>query len=221
MNGASTVESLFFAALEKENAAEQAAFLEWAFGGNAELRRQVQKMLKAHPKVGDFLNKPVGEQLAAALKPSDATQAMNVSTDREEPSLEPSEGEGSANDEEADDLHFLSPSTDPYSLGRIGHYEVLEIIGKGGFGIVLRAFDEALQRVIALKVLAPALAANSSAASGSCAKRVRPRTFAMRTSSRCMPSRNSRCRTWLWSSSPAKPSSSDSTAPARCKCPRS
>ena len=42
----------------------------------------------------------------------------------------------SLSDEEPDDLHFLQPSTRPDSLGRIGHYEVLQILGKGRFGIV-------------------------------------------------------------------------------------
>src|SRR5262249_25798337 len=60
-------------------------------------------------------------------------------------------------------IDFLQPSTRPDSLGRIGHYEVLEVLGKGGFSIVLRAFDEALQRVVAVKVLAPQMAATSPA----------------------------------------------------------
>src|SRR5919197_5750719 len=65
--------------------------------------------------------------------------------------------------EEPDDLKFLQPSTRPDSLGRIDHYEVLQVLGKGGFGIVFRAFDDVLQRVVALKVLAPAIAATSPA----------------------------------------------------------
>src|SRR4051812_8621375 len=45
-------------------------------------------------------------------------------------------------------LDFLSPTKRPDALGRLGHYEVLELLGRGGFGIVLRAFDETLQRVV-------------------------------------------------------------------------
>jgi serine/threonine protein kinase len=58
---------------------------------------------------------------------------------------------------------FLEPSTKPGSLGRLGHYEVIETVGQGGMGTVLRAFDEKLHRVVAVKVLAPELAGNASA----------------------------------------------------------
>ena len=59
MSNASAVESLLFAALEKPSAAERAAFLDSACGGDTELRRQVEKLLKAEARVGDFLQKPV------------------------------------------------------------------------------------------------------------------------------------------------------------------
>ena len=60
-------------------------------------------------------------------------------------------------------LSFLQPSEKPGSLGRLAHYEVLEVLGNGGFGIVLQAFDEKLHRVVAIKVMAPHLAATSAA----------------------------------------------------------
>jgi serine/threonine protein kinase len=60
-------------------------------------------------------------------------------------------------------LDFLSPSEKPEYLGRLGPYEVLQVIGKGGFGIVLKAFDPSLHRVVAIKVLAPFLATSGTA----------------------------------------------------------
>ena len=62
-------------------------------------------------------------------------------------------------------LPFLQPGTQPGSLGRLGHFEVLELLGKGGFGIVLKALDQKLQRLVAIKVLGPQLARNPTARS--------------------------------------------------------
>jgi WD40 repeat protein/serine/threonine protein kinase len=60
-------------------------------------------------------------------------------------------------------LTFLRPSIERCSLGQLDHYEVLEVIGRGSTGTVLKARDNKLQRIVAVKVLAPRLAASKSA----------------------------------------------------------
>jgi serine/threonine protein kinase len=162
MSNASAVEAVLFAALEKPTTAERNAFLDSACAGDEELRRQVERLLQAHANVGDFLQKPVVEQLAAAPEPSGATQDIDASTDQSVDNMTRTKGEGASHKEESA-LECLQPSTRPDSLGRLGHYEVLQVLGRGGFGIVFRAFDEMLQRVVALKVMAPQLAATSPA----------------------------------------------------------
>lgn len=57
------------------------------------------------------------------------------------------------------DLSFLSPCSQPDRIGQLAEYEVIEVIGRGGMGIVLRALDTKLNRDVAIKVLAPELAA--------------------------------------------------------------
>jgi len=60
-------------------------------------------------------------------------------------------------------LRFLTASDKAGSLGRLGHYEILEIVGTGGMGVVLKGFDEKLQRIVAIKVMAESLAASPTA----------------------------------------------------------
>jgi eukaryotic-like serine/threonine-protein kinase len=57
----------------------------------------------------------------------------------------------------------LSPSTRPGAVGRLAHYDVLQLLGRGGMGVVLKAFDEKLQREVAIKLLAPALCGSDTA----------------------------------------------------------
>src|SRR5262249_43243776 len=53
-------ESIFLQALEKPAAADREAFLDQACAGNAELRRGVQQLLRAHAKAGNFLQESLG-----------------------------------------------------------------------------------------------------------------------------------------------------------------
>lgn len=60
-------------------------------------------------------------------------------------------------------LDFLSPPSHPEMLGRLGRYEIERVIGSGGMGIVLKAFDTDLNRPVAVKVLARHLAHSGAA----------------------------------------------------------
>lgn len=61
------------------------------------------------------------------------------------------------------ELPFLKKSDDPAYIGRLHHFEVSRVIGRGGMGIVLEAFDTHLQRNVAIKVLNPEYAKNDVA----------------------------------------------------------
>ncbi len=60
-------------------------------------------------------------------------------------------------------LSFLEPASDSAYLGRIAHFDVMRVLGRGGMGLVLEAFDSRLQRNVALKVLDPELAGDDVA----------------------------------------------------------
>lgn len=58
---------------------------------------------------------------------------------------------------------FLAPPASPGYLGRFGPYDVIEFLGQGGSGMVFKAFDPSLHRLVAVKVLAPPVAVSATA----------------------------------------------------------
>jgi serine/threonine-protein kinase len=60
-------------------------------------------------------------------------------------------------------LDFLDPAEDAEHLGKLDGFDVSAVLGRGGMGVVLKAFDAALNRPVAIKVLAPYFASSGAA----------------------------------------------------------
>ena len=124
-----TEREILVAALDRDDPAGRAQFLDQACAGDTVLRRRVEALLHSPEMTAAFLKD------TATRRPCAGREALT----------------------------FLAPAQKPGSLGRLDHYEVLAVVGKGGMGVVLKAFDERLQRVVAVKVLAPHLADSDTA----------------------------------------------------------
>src|SRR5262245_44075075 len=134
-------ESIFAAALEKQSPGERAAFLDHACRGNAPLRAGVDELLKAYRDASGFLESPAAE--------FPGTVCLNQFDD-----------ETVQGGQQPIRLDFLAPCDIPGRVGKLGPYEVLEVVGRGGMGLVLLDYDAKLNREVAIKVIAPELAAD-------------------------------------------------------------
>jgi len=157
------------AAVEAADPVDQAAILDRECASDPEMRRRVEALLRALRDPATILEQPTATPFQAAPPSLANTLAFDPSVDQQETSVATRQEDsvtgqdGPKEDDEPVTLEFLEPSSKPGSLGRLGHHEVLEVLGRGGFGIVVRAFDETLHRMVAIKVLAPQLASTSPA----------------------------------------------------------
>ncbi len=147
MSNSMTDEEIFAAALRIQAPPDRMAYLDQVCIGNADQRDRIARLLAALDDAGSFLNQPLAD--IAALG---ATAAAGESG-----------GAASSNPAAMVSLDFLSPCDIPNTLGKLGPYIVEDVIGRGGMGIVLRAIDPKLNRVVAIKVLAPEFLANPMA----------------------------------------------------------
>ncbi len=115
------------------------------------VQQRVEVLLRAHEQASQFLAAPVVDQVDrdsfTAKLPTHSASSLDDS-------------ELSVRDLPAG---LLTPSEKPGELGKLSDYEVLEIVGRGGMSVVLKAFEPKLHRLVAIKVMAGHLAASSAA----------------------------------------------------------
>lgn len=137
-------QSIFDAVLAIDDPTQRSAYLDRACAGAVGLRATVEELLKKHEQTSAATDTPFGAHTPPELPPT--LEHMSDET--------PMEVEATG---------FLLPANRPEVLGRLDRYEVLEVLGKGGMGMVLRAYDAHLQRPVAIKVMAAHLAVNPTA----------------------------------------------------------
>lgn len=128
---------IFLAASEMADQAARDNYLSNVCADDAELRQRIEGLLTAQEAAPEFLEE------------NSARMALTIIADDE------------INDEGPDaKFAFLKPSEKPGCLGTLDQYEIVGVIGRGAFGIVFRAFDTKLNRIVAIKVMNPELAIN-------------------------------------------------------------
>ena len=152
---ANSAKGIFLAAIHAVTPADRDALLDRECADDPGLRGRVLDLLRAHEGSDSLLDRPLVERSSKFV-------AAGISTDDPSVTDAPPERRG-VSGSDAELRALLAPALELGSLGRLDHYEVQEVIGRGGMGIVLKARDTKLQRIVAIKLLAPQLAASGSA----------------------------------------------------------
>lgn len=140
---------IFLEALKIVDLEQRAEYVQKACGNDAKLRAQVESQLRSHAMgMKDLENAAAG---ADSQYHTIVSKAGEINDQNDEARV--------SGEEEF--CRYLQPTSRPGWLGRLGHYDIESILGRGAFGIVAKAFDSKLHRVVAIKMMSPDLALTS------------------------------------------------------------
>ena len=122
----------------------QDEFLRQIASENPAIAQTLREMLSNFAPDDPFLETPAIEQLAQQENNSEFLEALEVKLQ-----------EPRRYNKSDLDLDFLTPSSTSETLGTLAGYEVYEILGYGGSGIVFRVLDPNLGKWFAIKVMHP------------------------------------------------------------------
>ena len=138
---------IFSNTLQMSTAVERSDYLDKVCGGDFGMRKRIEILLAEQASLGSFMeHPPVKDHLSDLTGDSQAIPLTTVEPTRT--TIDPGHVR----------LDFLAPSEKPEYLGLLGQYEILEVVGRGGMGIVLKGHDTKLNRIVAIKILAPEIA---------------------------------------------------------------
>lgn len=129
-------QEIFFDALELESSFDRQLFLERVCGSDLTRKRHIETLLAIHDSIN--VEVPIG---------TTSSSADSLFSIESQAAIEIAEG-------------LLEPSHFKHSHGRLGRYEILGIIGVGGTCSVVEGYDAELSRIVAIKVMSPALSLN-------------------------------------------------------------
>jgi len=136
------LKTIFSEAFARQDGPERAAYLDEACRGDAELRAQVEVLLRDHERIGRFLGTATG----------------SISSPVETAGREPGDPQsGDITQAESPDTCAADASVRPGAESpgaRIGPYKLLQSIGEGGMGTVYMAEQtRPVKRLVALKLI--------------------------------------------------------------------
>ena len=131
---------LFQSALDLEDPTARRLWLKSACQHDPEMLSRVEALLASHEGQSQFLNMPVVQQIADAANEEAAGEILigHRATQDDDPDattlLSSEAASMTPNRDDANDeipLRYLQPSSRPGSLGRLAHYEIFEVAGRG------------------------------------------------------------------------------------------